>query len=124
MSMREYPIEGFGISKKHLKLNISKIEKELGYKEGDLSEESFYDQDIFNEMFLGSVIDVCWNDYEFYIMIYASMPWKFNKDEEFEKLKGEKHAKEYIWEHLRKYVDNSKEEVINNCDYISDTYCG
>ena len=121
MSMREYGIKGFGITKRHLKLNYKKIEKKVGHK---VTEDDFYDTEIFEEMLGNTPIETIWNDYDFYLLINDCPPWEHNWHEDLKNIKNKDDAINYFWENFKNFVDNTEEDFKSHLEFIDDTYCG
>ena len=134
MSMREYGIQGYGISidqvanyidrKKLVDFlygdEIDTVAEGVSASNTELVEQCLMEQD--------SIVEYCYadsTDVTGYILIYKVLPWEmYHKD--YKDLTTEGKAKEYIWEHVKEFFDDRlvKEDFMYMCDYIDDTYLG
>ena len=126
MSMRDYPIQGYGIERDDIKWDYYKIGK-LFNEDNLLAIKDafrFNDSDVYDAM-LGDNIQ--WLGYAFtdekcYFIIWDLHPWQVT-----EKMpKSTMEARQKMWDTLSPYIDEDfdYEDFCRACGDISETYYG
>lgn len=125
MSMKEYPIFGYGIDLRDLKFNdkffaafgneFKTVEELIMSIDSSEFEETIIPNDAYLEV---EIVED-----KGYVLYYPMYPWNFS-EEELKKFTDSKIMDDYFWSLFKPYVNMAEDEFKNQIGDVEDTYWG